>query len=359
MIRASHVRYSHRVRSHRDRREGGEGGSARGGGSDGEASLPVVVVGLGPIGRLTAAAALKHPDLELIGAVDPRHAGERFAALVPGAPDGVVERSAEALYRKARGGIALICTGSTLDEVAPEVEAAVRAGVGVVSSCEELANAPFVDPELAGTLDAAARKSGVSILGAGIAPGFVLDRLVVTLGAVSGDVRLVVAERRVDADPLGGATLDRLGIGIDPDRFGIRAEEGTVGHVGLAESCALVADGLGLSVDEIEEEIEPIVAEVEIRCGERAIPPGKVHGVRQVAKALDEGREVIRLTLEVAAGVSSRDRIRIDGDPPIEVEIPSGIDGPRATAWSLVHAAPRVAASEPGILSVLDLPAGR
>jgi len=351
--------YSHRVRSHRDRREGAEGGSPRGGHPDGEGRLPVVVIGLDSMGRLTAEAALKHPELELVGAADPRQAGARLGELVPGAPALEVAPSADALYRRARGGIALVCLGSSLDEVAPEIERAARAGVGVVSSCAELANAWFVDPELAGTIDVAARRGGVSVLGAGADPGFALDRLVVTLGAVCGDVRSVAATRSVDAGGLDRARQERLGIGLEVPRFEARADDGAVGHVGLSESCALVADGLALSVDEIEEEIEPIVAEAEVRLADRAIAPGGVSGVRQIARALEEGREVVRLTWEAAVGMEASIRIRIDADPPIEAVLPGGLGGERAAAWALVNAAPRVAASEPGLLDVLDLPAGR
>lgn len=319
----------------------------------------MVVVGLDPIGLLAAEAALKHPELELVGAADPHHAGARLSDLVPGAPDVAVERDTDTLYRRLRGGIALVCLGPSLDEVAPEIEKAARAGVGVVSSCAELANAWFVDPELAGTIDEAARKGRVSVLGAGANPGFVLDRLVVTLGAVCGDVRGVEATRRVDAGPLGASRQERLGIGLELSRFEARVEDGAVGHVGLSESCALVADGLSIDVDEIEEEIEPIVAGADVRCGERVIRAGDVCGLRQIARALDEGREVIRLTLVVGAEVEPSDRIRIDADPPIEASLPRGIDTDRATAWALANAAPRVASSDPGLLDVLDLPAGR
>ncbi len=315
------------------------------------------MVGLGAIGRLVVAAALKHPELEVVGAADPAHAGERLQELVAGAPDRAIEATSASLYREARGGVAFLCTSSTLQEVAPEILAAVRAGCHVISSCEELSNAGFVDPDLAAELDGAAKKSGVSILGTGVNPGFVLDRLVVTVGAVVGEIRHVEAIRRAAIGPRG---LERIGAGLDPGAFERLVEEGRIGHVGLTESCALVADGLFLDVDEVEEQIDPIVAEEAIALGELRIPAGAVRGVKQVAQGLGEGREVIRLSLEAAVGlVDPGDRIRIDADPPVVLEIPGGIQGDRATAWALVNAAPRVAASDPGILDVLDLPAGR
>ncbi len=320
----------------------------------------MVVVGLGAIGREVAACALLHPDLELVGAADPRFAGKPLRELVDGAPDLRVAESGAALYRKAKGGVALLCTGSLLEDVAEEIEVAVRAGLHVVSSCEELSNAGFVDPELADLLDRAAQRAGVAVLGTGVNPGFVLDRLPATLGAVVGEVRRVEALRVVDVATRREALRRKVGLGLTEEEFERQGDEGTIGHVGLSESCALLADGLGLTVDEIEEEIDPLVAEQALTVGDLRVEAGRVRGLRQVAMAFDEGREVARLTLEMGLGLPEpRDWFRIEADPPLEMLIPGGIPGDRATAWALVNAAPRVAGSEAGLLSVLDLPAGR
>lgn len=327
--------------------------------SDEAEVLPAVVVGLGPLGRQVVSAVLRHPELELAGAVDPGLHGRSLAELVRGAPALPVAAEAAPLFRQARGGVAFVCTGSILEEVAPLVLAAVRAGLDVVSSCEELANAAFVDPELAEELDRAARRSGVAILGTGVAPGFVLDRLPATVGGVVGEVRSVQGGRVIDLAQAPQALLERAGVGLDPATFESRAEEGRVGHIGLSESCALLVEGLGIQVDEIEEELDPVVAEAPVEFAGGRVEAGRVRGVRQVAIAFEEGREVARLTLEMGFGAEPRDWFRIDGDPPIEVEIPGGVPGERATAWALVNAAPAVAGAEPGLLTVLDLPAGR
>jgi 4-hydroxy-tetrahydrodipicolinate reductase len=121
-----------------------------------------------------------------------------------------------------------------------------------------------------------------------------------------------------------------------------------------------VAEGLAMTVDEIEEEIDPVLATAEVRHGGRTIPAGRVLGVHHVARAFEEGREVVRLTLQISLGAERpRDWARIEADPPLSLEIPGGVAGEAATAWALVNAAPRVAAAEPGLLTVLDLPAGR
>lgn len=347
------------------RNDGGRRGAAKAdapskGGEAAEAAIPVVVVGLGELGVRVVASALQHPELSLVGVADPERAGRRLAESIPGAPDLVIERSAEGLYRKAKGGAALICGGSLLDEVAPEIRSAVRAGLHVVSSCEELVHPWFVDPELAEDLDRLARKSGVAILGTGWNPGFMLDRLVVTLGAVMGEVRHVEASLKESVSGNAHPLWRKIGAGLTLDEFEKGIEEGSIGHVGLAESCGLVVDGLALDVEEIEEEIDAIVAEREVVAGDRSIPAGRVRGIRQVARGIEEGREVVRLELELAVELDSAGgRIRIEGDPPLELTIPGRIESERAAAWSIVNAVPRVAAAESGIIEVLDLPAGR
>ena len=319
----------------------------------------MVVVGLDEIGTLVAANVLKHPELELVGVVDPSLAGRRLPSLIPGAPDLEIEAAAQRLYLEAKGGAALISAGPSLDDVADEIEQAVRAGLHVVSGCEELSNPWFVDPELSDDLDALAQERGVAILGTGANPGFVMDRLVVTLGGVVGEIRHVEVVRRVDARDKP-RLWKTIGAGLSTAEFESRADAGVLGHVGLGESCALVVDGLALAVDEVEEEIDPILAERPVEVGALRIPAGGVVGVRQVAHASDEGREVVRLTLEIGVGLADPgDRIRIQGDPKVELEIPGGIEGDRATAWAIVNAVPRVAAADAGIIEVLDLPAGR
>ena len=331
---------------------------ARGTATSADESLPVVVVGLDALGRAIAARVLRHPELRLAGAVDPGRKGELLPAAVPGAPELKVVGEVSEVSRSARGGVALIAAGATLDEALPLVEAAVRSGLHVVAACEELAHLAFVDEELAEKIDRAATRADVCVLGAGVSPGLVLDRLVVTAAAGCGEVRHVEAGRVIDAGRLPAAGRERLGLGLSADEFERRAEEGEAGDPGLPVACALLAEGLALEVDEIEEEIDPILAGPAV-AGAEGSDAGTVRGIRQVARAFDEGREVVRVELRVEAGAEPRDYARIDAEPPIALEIPGGIADDPARAWAMVNAATRVAAAEPGLLTVMDLPAGR
>jgi 4-hydroxy-tetrahydrodipicolinate reductase len=56
------------------------------------------------------------------------------------------------------------------------------------------------------------------------------------------------------------------------------------------------------------------------------------------------------------AAPDPHDRIRIDGDPPLDVLIAGGTHGDRATVGTIINAIPAVIAAEPGLKTILDLP---
>jgi len=323
--------------------------------------VPVVVMGLGAIGREIARAALQSEEVTLVGAVDTHQSivGKRLDAL--GVPS-TLEVSPELRRGPARGRrpVVLHATGSSLPAVAEQLLAAVREGHPVVSTCEELAFPWVRHPELAERLERAAQRAGVSVLGTGINPGFVLDRLAATVGQTLGPVRHVLARRVVDARSRREALQRKIGAGLTEDEFDALAAEGAVGHVGLLESAALCALGLGLDIEEYEEEVAPVIAHEDIPGGAFPVPRGRVAGVNQTVVGLEDGQERVRLELMLALGAEPPgDQIVIESNTRLTVDIPGGIPGDSATAQLVVHAAPRVSSAESGLLTVLDLPAGR
>lgn len=325
--------------------------------------VPVVVMGLGYIGQEIARAALKSEELELVGAVDksPSLVGKKLGDLL-GVPAGtfkVTPTISQAVGRR-KGVVLLHATGSKLPQVKDQVLEALSHGMHVVSTCEELAFPWFNHPELAETLDRAAQRAGVSVLGTGINPGFIMDRLVATLGQACGPVRHVKVTRVVDARTRRAALQRKIGAGLTEEEFFSWVDQDRVGHVGLVESAALAALGVGLDCDDFEEELTPVFAEEDIAGGAFPVKKGRVAGLHQVAVGLAEGQERVRLELTLAMGAEEvGDVIEIDADPPVRAIISGGFAGERATANLVVNAAPRVGAAQPGLLTVLELPAAR
>ncbi len=324
--------------------------------------VPVIVMGLGFIGQEIAKAALQSEELELIGAVDksPSLAGKKLSDVL-GVPTTVKISAgiAQAVGRR-RGVVLLHATGSKLPHVTDQVLEALSHGMHVVSTCEELSFPWFNHGPLADKIDRAAQRAGTTVLGTGVNPGFVMDRLAATLGQVCGVVRHAKVTRVVDARERREALQRKVGAGLTEDEFFNLVDKDALGHVGLVESAALCALGLGLDCDDYEEELTPVFAEEDITGGAFTVKKGRVAGMHQVAVGLSEEQERVRLELTIAVGADEPgDIIELDADPPIKLIIPGGVSGDRATANLVVNAAPRVTAAQPGLLTVLELPAAR
>jgi 4-hydroxy-tetrahydrodipicolinate reductase len=323
----------------------------------------VIVMGLGIIGQEIAKAALAHDEVELIGAVDtsPQLIGRPLTEVVGQAAGHVkVQSSLAAAVARRKGVVLLHATGSRLPQVKDQLLEAMSQGLHVVSTCEELAFPWFHHAEIAERLEAAAQRAGVSIVGTGVNPGFVLDRLVATLGQVCGAVHHAKVTRTVDARTRREALQRKVGAGLGEEEFFKLVDQGRIGHVGLVESAALCALGLGIDCDDYEEELTPVFADEDITGGAFVVKKGQVAGMHQVAVALDDGQERVRLELTIALGADDPgDVIELDAEPKLKVLIPGGVPGDRATANLMVNAAPRMTASQAGLLTVLELPAGR
>jgi 4-hydroxy-tetrahydrodipicolinate reductase len=121
----------------------------------------------------------------------------------------------------------------------------------------------------------------------------------------------------------------------------------------VAESC------IGIDEYEVDEDIAPLLAEEDADVPVR-VRRGEVAGLHHEARVFaPDGREVVRLELTMAIGAEDpRDEVVLDADPPLRLLLPGGIAGDAASANVVVNAAPALVELR-GLVSVLDLPAGR
>jgi len=305
--------------------------------------------GLGAIGLAVLKLAASKERVRPVAAIDiaPEIAG-RDAGEVAGLGRPLdVTVSADAGAALATSADAVIhCTGSYLDAVQPQLLAAVRAGKNVISTCEELSYPWDRHPDLAADLDREAKAHGVTVLGTGVNPGFVMDTLVLALSGVCQEIAHLTAVRVVDVSTRRIQLQRKVGAGLSIDDFQRRVGERTLRHVGLDESARLIAAGLGWKLERAEETLEPVVA-----------ADGAAAGVHQTARAWMDGREVLLLDLVMSMGASDpRDEIIIEGRPPLNVVIRGGVQGDLATAAIAVNAIPVVVDAAPGLVTMADLP---
>lgn len=268
----------------------------------------------------------------------------------------VSDKARDVLKRKSPE-VVTHATSSYMETIHPQINEIVEHGASVVSSAEELSY-PFVKyPELSKKIDQQAKERNVVVLGTGINPGFLLDTLAISLSSVCQKVNSIRAERVVDAARRRLPLQNKIGAGLTPEEFERRVAEGKIKHVGLPESVGLIALAMGWKVGEIQERITPVIAETAVSSDYIKVPPGAVAGVRQVAKGILAGQELVVLDLRMYIGAQNpHDSILIDGVPPVDMSIRGGVHGDRATPAIIVNSLPKISGLEPGLRTMIDLP---
>jgi 4-hydroxy-tetrahydrodipicolinate reductase len=315
-----------------------------------------LLFGVGAIGAGLGRLAVERESIELVAAVDSAPAlaaTSLYDALSIAKPqdalDVLIEADAEKALADAKPDVVLHATGSYLPDVLPQFIACAKAGANVVTTCEELSYPWNRNPELAKQLDAEAKANGVTVLGTGINPGFVMDTLAVTMTGVCQSVQSVRLKRVVDVGTRREQLQRKVGVGISIEDFRERAATGKFGHVGLKESCWLLAAGLGWQLDSIDETLEPFPG-----------LDGNAAGQLQTAIGKIDGKTVIEAVVQMSSAAEDpRDEIEIDGSPPVNLVIKGGVAGDLATAGVILNAVPLVMKSAPGLVTMLDLPVMR
>jgi 4-hydroxy-tetrahydrodipicolinate reductase len=160
-----------------------------------------------------------------------------------------------------------------------------------------------------------------------------------------------------DASPRRIPFQRKIGAGCTLEEFNKKVKSGTIRHVGLAESIAMIACGLGWELDHISECIRPIIAEQDVHTKSGIVEAGQVAGVRQVTKGIMTNNKEIILEFEAAVGApKSHDAVHIKGIPDMEVIIKGGTHGDIATSAIVVNSVHRVMNAPPGLLTMMDLP---
>jgi hypothetical protein len=323
--------------------------------------IRVVQFGVGPIGASIVRLMRQKEALEITGAIDkdPAKAGRDLGEIVgaSGAPWGVaISADADAVLARPVD-VVIHSTSSYLPSVMDQLLTCLAAGCCVVSTCEELAYPFHKHPELSKQLDAAAKEEGVALVGTGVNPGFVMDKLVLTLSAVAQRVDAVKAVRIVDASKRRRPLQKKIGAGMTPEEFSAQVAAGVIKHHGLPESVAMIADGLDFALDDISETIEPVMADETLKTEFLEVAPGQVAGVHQIARGTGGGKERIFLELKMYIGARNpADTIELQGEPHLALTIPGGTHGDVATAAVVVNTIPAILAAPAGLRTSRDLP---
>jgi 4-hydroxy-tetrahydrodipicolinate reductase len=324
-------------------------------------AINVMFYGLGPIGAAIARQVATRRGFKIVGGIDidPAKLGRDLGHVV-GLGTSLkarVTNDAAGALRKLKPDVVVLCTSSSLKTVMPQIEAVLKARIPIVSTTEELSYPVGKNRALAKRIDAMAKKAKVAVLGTGVNPGFTMDALPIMLTGVCERVDSIRVERVQDARTRRLPFQQKIGSGLTGGQFQKKVDDGTVRHVGLAESVSMIADALGWKLDKVTDEIKPKIADATVESEYLAVDPGYVCGIVQDGIGYRSGEAVITLHMEAYLGApESFDQVQIVGSPSITSKIAGGVHGDVATASITVNSIPKILEVAPGLHTMRDMP---
>ena len=333
-------------------------------------NVKVAVWGFGAMGQGIVRSLLTKKGVEITGICDinPAIVGKGMFEVLgvkSKQADVKIVAAIEEAVQKSGCDVCILATDSYTAKSFPKMEILLKLGVNVITSAEEMAYPKAREPELAKKIDDMAKANGVSVLGTGINPGLVMDLLAICLSGAMTDVTKVTCKRVNSLSPFGPTVMEEQGVGATVEQFEKGVETGTLaGHVGFAESIAMIADGLGLKIDGFSQQMKPIVTEVDRKSTYGFAPAGHLAGVNMTGQGTKDGNVIVdmihpqQIEPEMA-GISTGDYITLEGSPPISMTISPEINGGVGTIAMCVNCIPQVINADPGLITMLDIPVPR
>jgi 4-hydroxy-tetrahydrodipicolinate reductase len=323
--------------------------------------IRVLHFGLGPIGAAVVRQCAARRGFRIVGAVDidPAKAGKDLGEVA-----GVgrklkvpVSEDAKKAIKASKPDVVVLCTQSSLKKVMPQMEAILKLKVPIVSTTEELAYPTKGNMKYARAIHDMAKKARVAVLGTGVNPGFTMDALPITLTGVCERVESIRVDRIQDARVRRLPFQQKIGAGLTREQFQKKVDDGSVRHVGLAESISMIADAMGWKLDKITDEIQPKIATETVASEFLAVDPGYVCGIVQDGVGYRDGQAIITLHMEAYLGApESFDAVQVAGSPALNMKIAGGVHGDVATASITVNSIPKILEVAPGLHTMRDMP---
>jgi hypothetical protein len=224
----------------------------------------------------------------------------------------------------------------------------------------------------------ACRRGGSTMFGSGISPGYI-NLLAILSASICDRVDKVTVREAADTTFYDSPETEKpVGFGrpIDDPDLPAMAARGT-GIFG--EAVRLIADALGIELDEVRCDAEFARTTADLDLGSWTIPAGCVAGVHASWKGLAERRTVVEIDVRWRKGQTLEPDWKIDQDgwvlqvdgrptvknvvsflPPPDFQAETIADfmvlGHIMTAMPVINAIPAVVGAAPGIVTYNDLP---
>jgi hypothetical protein len=330
----------------------------------------------GNVGKSSVEAIAKNPNYELVGlyAWSKDKSGKDAGELVGIEPLGVTATNdVDALLALKPDVVVYNPMWLNVDELVRILEA----GVNVVASASFITGGNL--GENRAKLEDACRRGGSTMFGSGVSPGFA-ELLAIVAATACDRIDKITISESADTTLYDSPDTERpvgFGTAIDDPALQPMAAKGTAV---FAEAVQLVADSIGVELDEIRCVPEYAQTTEDLAMASWTIPAGHVAGVFASWQGVVGGKTVIDLNVRWKKGQTLDPDWQIDGDgwkitidgrptvnmtvgflPPQDmIENAKTIEdffvlGHIMTAMPPIHAIPAVVAAPPGIATYNDL----
>ncbi|QSX06060.1 dihydrodipicolinate reductase [Sedimentibacter sp. zth1] len=332
-------------------------------------NVKVIIWGLGAMGTGMARMLLTKKGVDIVGGIDiGQKLGKSIYEIVGvdrGDREEVIVGTRDEVITEKSADVVLLCTDSFTAKAFDKIKFVLEKKINVITTAEQMAYPKAQEPEITKQMDEIAKANGVSVLGTGINPGLIMDLLVVIMTGCMQNVEHVLSRRVNSLSPFGPAVMEEQGIGLSVEEFNELKSNGKLaGHVGFHESINMIADAIGWKVDKIEQDMEPIVTQVDRKAPYGFAKAGDVAGVAMKGCGYVNGEKLIEMDhpqqIEPEqVGVNTGDYVIIKGTPSINMVNSPEVEGGIGTIAMVVNMIPQIINSRPGVQTMLTLPVPR
>jgi hypothetical protein len=339
-------------------------------------TIRVIQWATGAVGAAQLREVIDHPDFELVGlfVYSPDKVGVDAGELVGRPATGVLATNDKQAILALEADVVLHAAskGFAVNTNTDDIVALLASGKSVITTTS-YGHLPTFGAEACARIEAACKTAGVRFHAAGEHPGFMFERLAVSLTGLSQRVDKITVQEFVDCSgiPEPAMMIELMGMGKDPVEISPNSAMFRAVSVQYEQSLAATADALGLTIDEIRPEIRTATVGHDVEVAAGVLPAGTVVGQILSWTAFRRGRPVLVAEEYWVATNDIPDwdlkldgkflvRVLIEGAPPMRVDVrildfedvggSTAPGGQLAVAMSAVRAAPYVLEAPPGVV---------
>jgi hypothetical protein len=332
--------------------------------------IEVIQCGIGAIGSEVVKLILEKQNMKVMAAVDVRKelvGRDLGQAIGLGRNLGIkISDKTKETFAKVRADVVVVTSTSHFEEIYETVKNALAAGKNVISTCEDAIFPWTRNPALAQKIDKLAKRKGVSFLGTGINPGFMMDYLPVSLTSIMRKVDKIIIHRVANMASCGLVDWELFGYGKKIEAFNEGLAKGKIGgFIAFRQVMEVVAKALSWGKIDYNEEKMGLVSKSRRVAKSGVVELGTVHAVKQIARGFKEGKEVMTFDEYFIInpdrnedGIEAGNFITIEGDPSVVVSATGeqAFQMALTTAAHVVNSIPGLILAPPGLLTVDKLP---